>query len=84
MTVRLKLGLVLGVLVLLELVILTAKVAAAPCPLKPGSSVCVKPSVNYTFKQPGHDAAGNSYWRICHVPLRHRSWCGPWHLIGAP
>jgi len=77
-TVRLKLGLVLGVLVLLELAILTTKAAAAPCPLKPGSSVCVKPSVSYTFEQPGHDWFGNQYVRTCWVPLHRRSFCGPW------
>jgi hypothetical protein len=77
-TVRLKLGLVLGILVFLELVILTAKVAAAPCPISAATGKCVKPSVSYTFRQPGHDQAGNHYWRTCHVPLHRPSFCGPW------
>jgi hypothetical protein len=53
--------------------------AGAICPRSPGRHGCVRPTVAYTYRQPGHDQQGNRYWRICHVPLHHRRWCGPWH-----
>ena len=57
---------------------ITSHPARAACPIGPDGK-CVKPSVSYTFRESGYDQAGNQYWRICHVPLHHRSWCGPWH-----